>query len=530
MNRILRRANARLSVGWAAALLSALSFVAMFLSLFRERLLNTNFGVDSLELDAYRAAFTVPEFMFIILVSGALSVTFIPVLNERLSAGNKKSAWDMSSSLLNFMALLTAIAAVLIIIFAEPIVRYLIAPGMEADGQDLSITMMRIIAVNPILFAVSAVLTSIQQTYGRFFFFALTPAIYNIGIIAGIVFLSDEHGIIGAAYGVVIGAIIQLLVAMVGMFGIGFEYHKGINWKNHGFKKVLTLLPYRSVDQGIDYFNNLVEISLASRLRQGMINAWSVAFTLHWVPINLIGVAISTAAFPQMAERINQGRPDLFKKEFISLLRVIIWLALPATIIAYLGRGYLVRLLVAEGNFVISTLLGMLVVAIFFRAIFHLVSRSFYAQQDTRTPLLVSIAAIALNIVLATTFVMPWGLDMGVYGLALAQTIVATFEVLTLIFILNLRMKNMFDITFFVALVYMLASAVLTAAFTYFAIKLLPLRLSDVGFFSLTPKFALIVMLSLGFYIFVSRLFNLAEAKAVTDKISSIVFKPVKIQ
>jgi putative peptidoglycan lipid II flippase len=528
MNRILKRANAKLSVGWAAALLSGLSFVAMFLSLFRERLLNTNFGVGSLELDAYRVAFTVPEFMFIILVSGALSVTFIPVLNERLSAGNKKSAWDMSSSLLNFMAMLTAIAAILIIIFAELIVDHM--TGMDQQGKDLATTMMRIIAINPILFAISAVLTSIQQTYGRFFFFALTPAIYNLGIIAGIIFLSPEHGILGAAYGVVIGAVTQLIVALIGMFGIGFEYHKGINWRNHGFKKVLTLLPYRSIDQGIDYFNNLVEISLASRLKQGMINAWSVSFTLHWVPINLIGVAISTAAFPQMSERINQGRPDLFRKEFVALLRVIIWLALPISVIAYLGRGYLVRLLVAEGNYVISSLLGMLVVAIFFRAIFHLVSRSFYAQQDTKTPLVVSIVAIALNIVLATFFVLPWGLDMGVYGLALAQSIVASFEVLILIAILNRRMKNLFDKKFVIACLFMLASAVMTAVFTYLTIQVLPLRANDVGFFSLTPKFGVIVLLTLGFYVLVSRLFGLTEARQVTKKISDVVFKPVKIQ
>jgi putative peptidoglycan lipid II flippase len=528
MNRILRRANAKLSVGWAAALLSGLSFVAMFLSLFRERLLNAKFGVESIELDAYRVAFTVPEFMFIILVSGALSVTFIPVLNERLSAGNRKSAWDMSSSLLNFMAILTFIAAILIIIFADLIVTHF--TGMTDEGKELAITMMRIIAINPVLFAVSAILTSIQQTLGRFFFFALTPAIYNLGIIAGIVFLSPQYGIIGAAYGVAIGAVVQLLVAMVGMIGIGFKYRAKINWRNLGFKKVLSLLPYRSIDQGIDYFNNLVEISLASRLRQGMINAWSVAFTLHWVPINLIGVAISTAAFPQMSERINQGRPDLFKKEFISLLRVIIWLALPVSVIAYLGRGYLVRLLVAEGNYVISSLLGMLVIAIFFRAIFHLVSRSFYAQQDTKTPLVVSIVAITLNIVLATTFVMPWGLDLGVYGLALAQSIVAAFEVLTLIFILNRRMTNMFDFKFFKAMIFMFMSAFITAVFTYFVIKLLPLRASDVGFFVLTPKFGLIVVATFLFYVFVSRLFNLAEAKLVTNKLASFVFKPVKIQ
>lgn len=528
MNRILRRANAKLSIGWAAALLSGLSFVAMFLSLFRERLLITNFGVDSLELDAYRVAFTVPEFMFIILVSGALSVTFIPVLNERLNAGNRKSAWDMSASLINFMATMTAVAAVLIIIFADPIVTHF--TGLSQEGKELAITMMRIIAINPILFAVSAVLTSIQQTFGRFFFFALTPAIYNLGIIGGILFMSDEHGIIGVAYGVVIGAVIQLLVAMIGMIGLGFEYHRGINWRNHGFKKVLTLLPYRSVDQGMDYFNNLVEISLASRLRQGMPNAWSIAFTLHWVPINLIGVAISSAAFPQMSERINQGRPDLFKKEFIILMRVIIWLALPVAIIAFLGRGYLVRLLVAEGNYVISSLLGILVIAIFFRALFHLVSRSFYAQQDTKTPLYVSVVAIAMNIFLATYFVMPWGLDMGVYGLAVAQSIVGAFEVVTLLMILNRRMKNVFNFAFFRAILLMLISAGITAMFTYVLIKVLPLRARDVGFFSLTPKFSLIVLLSISFYVGISRLLGLAEAKQVTKRVTSIVFKPVKIQ
>ena len=530
MNRFLKRANAKISIGWAAALLSGLSFVAMFLALFRERLLNANFGVESIELDAYRAAFTVPEFMFIILVSGALSVTFIPVLNERLQKGNKKSAWDMSSSLLNFMALITAVAAVLIIIFADPIVKYLIAPGMSAEGQELAIKMMRIIAFNPVLFAVSAVLTSIQQTFGRFFFFALTPAIYNLGIIVGIIYLSDSYGIIGVAYGVMIGAVAQLLIAMLGMIGFGFEYHSQINWRNHGFKRVLTLLPYRSIDQGIDYFNNLVEISLASRLRQGMINAWSVGFTLHWVPINLIGVAISTAAFPQMSERINQGRPDLFKKEFLILLRVIIWLALPTAIIAYLGRGYLVRLLVAEGNSVIAGLLGILVIAIFFRAIFHLVSRSFYAQQDTKTPLIVSVVAISLNIVLAILFVMPWALDMGVFGLALAQSIIAAFEVLTLLVILSHRFDNLFDGAFFLAVFKMLIAGVITGAITYFIIQLFPLRASDVGFFVLTPKFGLIVLASLASYVGVTYIMGLEEARSVVGKAKSFVFKPVKIQ
>src|SRR3989344_5667756 len=109
MQRLLTRANKTLSVGRSAALLAFLSLITMLLGLFRERLLNANFGVDSVALDAYRVAFKVPDFMFIVLVSGAFSVTFMPILKARLSTGNKKSAWDLSSSLVNILAIFTLV-------------------------------------------------------------------------------------------------------------------------------------------------------------------------------------------------------------------------------------------------------------------------------------------------------------------------------------------------------------------------------------------------------------------------------------
>lgn len=530
VKKLIRRANARLTVGKAAAILSGLSFLTMILSLFRERLLNANFGVESLDLDAYRAAFKVPDFMFIVLVSGALSVTFIPVLTERISKSNKKSAWDISASLLNLFALVTALASIFIIIFADPIVKHLVAPGMDPSGQELAVTMMRVIAINPILFSISAVLTSMQQAVGRFFFFALAPAVYSLGIIFGIVVLAPSEGIIGVAYGVVIGSIAQLITSGLGMIGLGFEYHQGINWRNLGLRRVLKLLPYRSLDQGIDYFNNLVEINLASRLRQGLINSWEVAFTLHWVPINLIGVAISTAAFPQMTERFNQGRPDLFKKEFMAMLRVIVWLALPTVVIAYFGRGYLVRLLVAEGNTTIANLLGLLVMAIFFRVVFHLISRSFYAQQDTKTPLFVSLFAITLNIGLAIWFVMPWGLDYGIFGLAVAQSITAALEVILLLIILNRRLKQLFNWSFVVAISKMGLATIATSILAYWLIQVFPLKASDVGFFALVPKFVLIVILTMAGYILTSWMLKLDEVKPVIKRIVSLVYRPIKIQ
>ncbi len=531
MKRFIVKANQKISVGWAAALLAGSSMVSMVLGLLRERLLNANFGVDSLELDAYRAAFKVPDFMFFILVSGALSVTFIPILKERLASGNKKSAWELSNNLLNFMAVITAVASLLLVVFADPIVRYVVAPGMNEAGIESAVTMMRIIAFNPFLFAISSVFTSIQQAVGRFFFFALAPSLYNVGIIIGILVFSPHYGITGVAYGVILGSILQLIIGAVGLFGLGYAYRPEINWRNLGFKKVLDLLPSRSMDQGLDYFLSLIEINRASKLGTGLINQWETAFNLHFTPINLVGIAISTAAFPQMTERLAQGRPDLFKKELAQIIRVIVWLALGVTVVAFFMRGYLGRLLVGEGNDTVSDLLGLLTLAIFARSVFHILSRAFYAQQDTKTPLYVSFLVVGINIALIFT----WGRSVsdggfGILGLALAQSLVAAVEVIILIYILNRRFKGLISWRMITDIAWMVSAAGMSSIVTYAGIQALPLRLADVGFFSIVPKFLILVALSLFSYLLFSYLFNVRESKPVVKRLLAFVFKPVRMQ
>lgn len=528
MRSLLDKANTKFTVGWTAALLAGSAMIANLLGLLRERLLLANFGVGA-EVDAYKAAFAVPDFMFFLLVSGALSVTFIPVFTDRMVKGNKKSAWELSSSLLNFMAILTGITSILLIIFAEPLLEYLVAPGLDDATTQSAVKMMRIIALNPFLFSISSVLTSIQQATNRFFFFALAPAIYNTGIILGILFFAPSLGIMGVAYGVLLGSIAQMLVTVVGMAGIGFKYSAQIFWKNKGFIQVLRLLPARSVDQGLDYLNHLVSINIASKMRVGAITAYQTAFTLHLVPIGLIGIAISTAAFPKMSERLAQGRPDLFKKEMIAVLRVIIWLALPVAVITFLARGYLVRLLVASGNPTISLVLGSLAIAVLFRSIFHILVRGFYAEKDTRTPLLISIAAIAVNISLAIALTRPGG--YGVDGLAIAYSITAVLEVIMLSVALSFKVGNLFTMGFARSIFRMIAAAGFSAVITYiFIAYLLPLRATDAGFFILAPKFVLIILVGLISYLLFSYLFRIKESVPVVDRIKSTVFKPLSIQ
>ncbi|MBP5204684.1 virulence factor MviN, partial [Candidatus Saccharibacteria bacterium] len=259
---IVALANARLSIKASAVILASSTLVSALLGIFRDRLLNSYY-LDTYPtgIDAYTAAFTIPDFMFFILTSGALAVSFIPVFNQRLVTGNKKSAWELSSSLLNLMAVVTFVASILIIIFADPLVRYVVGPGLDEPGTILAINMMRVIAINPFLMSIATVLSSIQQAVGRFVFYALAPAVYNIGILIGIVFFTNginifgiqifEGGIMGVAIGVVFGAILQLIISLVGLVGLGFDYEFKVNWKNHGFRSVLRLLPARSLDQGI---------------------------------------------------------------------------------------------------------------------------------------------------------------------------------------------------------------------------------------------------------------------------------------
>lgn len=524
------RANARISVQLAAVLLASSSLLSSVLGLLRDRLLNTYY-YDTLPryADAYTAAFIIPDFMFFVLVSGALSVTFIPVFNDRLQAGNKKSAWELSTSLLNLLAGVTMIASILIIIFADPLVRYVVGPGLDEVGRGLAISMMRVIAINPFLFAIASVIASIQQAIGRFTFFALSPVVYNIGIIIGLLFFTGgisifgvqlfAGGIMGVALGVVLGSILQLLVSSIGLIGLGFDYNFKIYWRNKGFQQVLRNLPARSLDQGIDYFNTIVETNLASRMVQGTVRAYNGAMTLSMAPVTLIGVAISTAAFPQMTERLSQGRPDLFRSELQSIIRVIVWLALPVATIAYFTQDFIASFLFSKGAPVVAAALGILCIAIVFRSIYQIASRSFYAQKDTRTPLYISIFTISLNVVLAILFSQQF--NMGIYGLALAQSLVAVVEVCVLFAIISRRIPRLFDRPFVSGIMRTVFSAAAMSLVTVIALLITGPAVADRGFAVLFPQFMFIAILSFIAYVAVGYVVKLDEARHILKQLKT---------
>jgi putative peptidoglycan lipid II flippase len=532
------RANQKISIRMAATLLAGSTLISAVLGFYRDRLLNSMYlDTYKVGIDSYTVAFTIPDFMYLILVSGALSVTFIPVFNARLAKNNRESAWQMSSSMMNFLALITLVASILVIIFAPVLVQYVVGPGLSESGQALATSMMRVIAVNPFLFAIATVIASIQQAVGRFFFFALAPMLYNVGIIIGALWFTNgisifghqifAGGIMGVALGVVLGAVLQLIVSSLGLIGLGFDYKFKIFWKNHGFRKVLGLLPARSADQGLDYVSSIIDINLASRMAEGTIRAYQQAGTLYNMPINLIGVAISTAAFPQMTERLGQNRPDLFAKELRGVLRVIIWLALPVAAIMFFARGYVVSVIKVGGDQLIASLFGILTLVILLRSVYHIAARSFYAQQDTKTPLIISLISIAIAVGFELWFI--FGLHAGAVGIAWAQVIWAALEIAALSFLMSHRIKGIFNHEFWGGLLRMVVATAVMSVFTYILVQVLDLEFADQNLMMVLPKLAIIGLASVAIYIGLSKLFRLAEAEPVIGYLKKILLGRLRL-
>jgi putative peptidoglycan lipid II flippase len=528
LRSVVALANRRLPVRLAAAVLGGATLLSALLGIFRDRLLNTMY-LDTYPtgIDAYTVAFTVPDFMFFFLVSGALGVTFIPVFNRAILKGDTSEAWKLSSSVLNIFAILTAFASVMIMIFAGPLVRYVVGPGLDESSTALAISMMRVVAINPFLFAISTVLSSMQQAVGRFIFFALAPAIYNVGIIIGTVYFTQgisifgvqifEGGIMGVALGVVLGAIMQTVISVIGIFGLGFDYEFKINLKNMSVRKVFGLLPARSLDQGLDYIKGVVDINMASRMGSGVVRSYQQAISLQMMPVNLIGTAVATAFFPKMTEELGKGNLPAFRQNFADGLRTIIWLAMPVSLIAFVARGYVVNFIRNGGDHLIASLLGILVISIFGRAVYTILARGFYADQDTKTPLLISLVAIGTSIGLAIWFTL--GLDMGPFGLAYADVIGTVLEVSLLLFFLNLRFKKLFSKQLLGAIGKIIVASAFTTFVAYVLTNTFPLLATDNSFWNTFPKFVIIVGVSFIVYFAICLLLRVPETVQIWDRV-----------
>lgn len=521
--------NRRVPLANVAGLLIATAFMGQLLGFLRTKLVNANFpAVGPHSTDAYFAAFNIPDFFFYTLAAGALGVAFMPVLSDRLHKGDRKSVWELSASLLNLLTIIMLGVAIVILIFARPLVQHVVAPKLSPSQLNDAVAIMRFLAFNPLLFTISGVLTAVQQTMGRFFFYAAAPLFYNLAIIVSIFVFRHNIGLVGLGIGALIGGVLQLIIVMLGTINLNFHWHPRIVWRNSDFKQILKNLPPRSLDQGIDQLESIVETNFATRLGSGAVTYYNNAYILSTAPILLLGTAISTAAFPRLNARLSQGRPDLFRKDFLMILRAMIWLTIPVVVACFFARGYLARLIYTQGNEQIALIFGFLTVAIFFRIIYTIISRWFYAQKDTRTPLFVSIFTISFNVFLAYKLARPDA--YGVAGLALAQSIVAASEVVILGTIMLIRDPGLFNATFWGGVFRIISVTGFSAVAGFIMISLYPLGANDRGFITLGSKLFLISGVIFAVHVGMSALFGLEEVRPFWYRLKRIVLRPIRVE
>ena len=393
---------------------------------------------DPSELDAFFAAFRIPDLLFQLVAAGALSSALIPVLASVITSDGTERAWRVVSTVTNLMLIALLILAGFVFIFADRLVP-LYTSGFDPVTMARTIELTRIMVLSPIFLALGAVATSVLNTQGRFAAAAVAPIVYNLAIIGAALLLTPSMGAVGLAIGVVAGSLGHVLVQIRPLQRLGFRYTPRIELGDPAARKALTLMAPRAIGLGASQITFVVVTALATNLGLGAVTAFTIAFTLLQIPIGVIGVPLGVVLFPSLSRGAAIGDEE----EFIGLLnramRFLAVVMIPVAALAAILRVEVVALLF--GSFtpdaiqlIADTFLVFLLGAPA-HALIAVLARAFYARQDTVTPVVVAIGAVIVNTTFATILVGSLGLP----GIALAIAIAAWLEAGALTVLLRRR-------------------------------------------------------------------------------------------
>ncbi len=394
----------------AAYVLAGFAFGSQLLALVRDRLLAGTFGAGS-TLDIYYAAFRVPDLLFATVASLLSLYALLPVLSKFETESNGLVASFLRQTLLVFFVAMGAIAACVAVV--APQLVDLTAPGLAADpaARDQLILLVRILLLQPIFLGASNIVAALTQLRHRFFLYSISPLLYNIGIIIGIVWLYPEFGVTGLGWGVVLGACLHLLVQLPFFFTEKSAGHipQTTLWRSLG--KVLVLSVPRTIALGAGQISLLTLIAMASFFAPGSISVFMFAFNLQAVPLTIIGVSYSVAAFPTLARFHAEGNTQQFVAHIETALRHILFWSIPATVLTIVLRAQIVRIVLGSGAFdwsatrLTAAALAFFVISLAAQSISLLIARAYYAAGRTATPLVLGALSVFVSIVSAVMLV-----------------------------------------------------------------------------------------------------------------------------
>ncbi|KKP65397.1 MAG: Integral membrane protein MviN [Candidatus Moranbacteria bacterium GW2011_GWF2_34_56] len=443
-NKVLNGSPTKTIAG-AALIVSVAGVLSRILGLFRDRILASKFGAGD-ELDIYYAAFRVPDLIYNFLIVGALSAAFIPVFTGLITKKNRDKAWDLASGLLTLQVIIVIAISLIFFLFA-PVLMKLITPGFNPDKITQVANLTRIMFLSPLFLGISAIFGGILVSYKRFLVYSIAPIFYNIGIIIGAVFFVEFWGIAGLAWGVVLGALMHFMLQFAAVKFVGFTYQFrkiGEIIKDANIRKVIRLMIPRSMAMGVSQINLLIVTIFASTLASGSLAVFNFANNLQSVPLGIFGISFSIAAFPQLSSLAAKENINKFNYVFTRTFKRILFFVIPASLIIFSLRAEIVRAVLGGGEFdwedTTATLwvLGFLSLSLFAQSTIPLLTRCFYALENTKTPFYAALISETINILLVIILIDRFQ----ILGLAIAFSLASIVNMATLFFLLNKKFEN----------------------------------------------------------------------------------------
>ncbi len=391
----------------AAYLLGAFALLSQLLALIRDRLFASSFGASEV-LDIYYASFRIPDLLFVSIASFVSIYVLIPLLVEKLDRTDGEAKRFLNNVFSSFFLVLTLVS--LLIAALAPVLVPYIVPGFDAEQQREVVTLTRIMLLQPFLLGVSNLLASVTQIKGRFALYALSPVLYNFGIIGGLLFLYPIMGMPGLAWGVVVGALMHVSIQVPFIRSQGLLPRVTMRLNLAEIWHVVRLSFPRTLALAMNQIVLLVFVAIGSTLAVGSIAVFQLATHLQSVPLAIIGVSYSVAAFPTLAKLFSSGQREAFLAQIVTAARHILFWAIPAVVFVIVLRAQLVRVILGAGEFgwgdtrLTAAALALFMLSLIEQMIILLLVRGFYAAGNTRIPLIINVLSSGVAIASAFLF------------------------------------------------------------------------------------------------------------------------------
>lgn len=508
----------------SAAIVITIANIASAVSgLVRQRLLISHFFDTLSSQQAYEAflvAFQIPDLMFQLIVLGAVSAAFIPILSNYKN--NREDELNYINSMMNSVLLIFVFVGALVFIFAEPLTKYRTGDAFTPEQLKIAVQLTRIMVFAQFFFALSNFFTGMLQSYKRFIVPALSPLLYNVGILIGAFTLSQYFGIYAAGIGVVFGAALHMLVQLPLVFKLGYRFRPVMHMRQPGVVKTYKLTPARTASLAINQVQQLADGFFTTSIGNLSYVIMQLAFALMTMPIRFFGVPISQAALPFLSDEAATRDLTRFKDLVLRSIHQIAFLAYPASVLLLILRVPIVRIAYGTHNFpwettlVTGRVVAIISLSIAAQSIVQLLIRSFYALKDTKTPLFITILTVIFYVVGTSLAVFTF--KLGVIGMAVVLTLSNVMEMLLFLYFLDKRVSGFVRKEFWIPQIKMILTSFLMAVFLY-----LPFRILDELVFDTSRTVELILLtLSTGtigmlVYVYFALLLDIRELYIITS-------------